>query len=787
MMSSMDSANLTTTSRILEPGLRKYMPYGMERYQVPSMGTIVVTLTPGDTLTIRDPEGRQKGELVVFGEGGREDAESLGTKSTKEASGLKSILSRKSESAKKVLAGLKRRGLNIRKMKAVSLFSEDSLPDEEITFQSSRDLTCVIAALGEDMTIEEQTPPTDLVAFIQRANPESAPIPDLPEPLADPRLDLRIDNSTAFAYEVKAGEFIQIMDVAGRQCSDFQAFKVNQLDKGIECRIDTTITRSYMGSAYPKPGLQSKFFNQEAEQFIEVVHDTVGQHDTFGLACTPKYYDDFGYFGHISCTENFNKNLSPYGVKERKGWPAINFFFNTNIDACHVIHSDESYSRAGDYVLLRALTDIVCISSACPDDTTCANAWNPTDIHVRVYQAKNIFSKAIATRMTPDADAKMTQETAFHPRTSKLTRNFVEYNGYWLPTCYTNGGAEDEYFACREKAVVMDLSPLRKFEILGPDAELLMQWVLTRNVRKLSVGQVVYSSICYPHGGMMDDGTLLRLTHDNFRWVGGSDYGGEWMRQQAKEKGYKVWVKSSTDQLHNIAVQGPKSREILKEVVWTPHTQPKLEEIGWFRFTIGRIGDLNGVPIMVSRTGYTGELGYEVWCHPKDAPKVWDAVWEEGQPHGLKPLGLDALDLVRIESGLVFSGYEFSDETDPFEAGVGFTVPLKTKEDDFVGREALISRKANPQRKLVGLELEGNETGAHGDCVHVGRGQVGIITSGMRSPILRKNIALCRIDVTSSEVGTEVQVGKLDGHQKRIPARVVPFPFYDPEKLKPRS
>ena len=163
MMSSMDTANLTTTSRILEPGLRKYMPYGMERYQVPSMGTIVVTLTPEDTLTIRDPEGRQKGELVVFGEGGREDAESLGTKSTKEASGLKSILSRKSESAKKVLAGLKRRGLNIRKMKAVPLFSEDSLPDEEITFQSSRDLTCVIAALGEDMTIEEQTSPTDLI------------------------------------------------------------------------------------------------------------------------------------------------------------------------------------------------------------------------------------------------------------------------------------------------------------------------------------------------------------------------------------------------------------------------------------------------------------------------------------------------------------------------------------------------------------------------------------------------------------------------------------------------
>ena len=285
----------------------------------------------------------------------------------------------------------------------------------------------------------------------------------------------------------------------------------------------------------------------------------------------------------------------------------------------------------------------------------------------------------------------------------------------------------------------------------------------------------------------MDDGTLLRLGQDNFRWIGGDDYGGIWLRDQAQKLGLKVWVKSSTDQIHNIAVQGPKSREILKDVVWTPPTQPKLEEITWFRFTVGRIGHMNGTPIMVSRTGYTGELGYEVWCHPKDAAEVWDAVFDAGQVHEIMPLGLDALDMLRIESGLVFAGYEFSDQTDPFESGVGFTVPLKTKEDNFVGKDVLINRKVNPQRKLVGLELEGNEPVAHGDCVHAGRGQVGVITSGMRSPILRKNIALCRIDVTNSEIGTEVQVGKLDGHQKRIPATVVSFPFYDPEKLKPRS
>ena len=143
--------------------------------------------------------------------------------------------------------------------------------------------------------------------------------------------------------------------------------------------------------------------------------------------------------------------------------------------------------------------------------------------------------------------------------------------------------------------------------------------------------------------------------------------------------------------------------------------------------------------------------------------------------------------MLRIEAGLIFAGYEFCDQTDPFEAGVGFTVPLKSKDEDFIGREALIERKAHPQRKLVGLELDGQEPGAHGDCVHVGRAQVGVVTSATRSPILQKNIALARLDIRYTEEGTEVEVGKLDGHQKRIPARVVPFPFYDPKKERVRA
>jgi aminomethyltransferase len=287
---------------------------------------------------------------------------------------------------------------------------------------------------------------------------------------------------------------------------------------------------------------------------------------------------------------------------------------------------------------------------------------------------------------------------------------------------------------------------------------------------------------------MIDDCTIFRLGDTNFRFVGGDDYSGVWLRQQAERLGLdRVWVKSSTDQLHNLAVQGPASRDLLSELIWTPQTQPAFTDLTWFRFAIGRLRAHDGVPLVVSRTGYSGELGYELWVHPDQAPALWDAVWEAGAPHGLLPLGLDALDILRIEAGLVFAGYDFSDQTDPYEAGIGFTVPLKTKEDDFVGRDALVARKSAPQRQLVGLELAGNETAVHGDCVHVGRSQVGVITSATRSPILRKNIALCRISVQYAEIGTEVEVGKLDGQQKRIPAQVVRFPFYDPDKEKPRS
>jgi aminomethyltransferase len=771
--------------RLIVPGLVPYDPT-RETYRVRPGAATVVELQADDRLTVRDLHGGQRAEVTVLAPDGREDFSAVGATPAARATVLRALAGRTGDGAGEVVTALAGRGADPAEAAAVELFGATSAPGSAETFRADRPVVVVVGAPEGEPVVEGGVPASDLELEVRRSAPHTELQPALPEPLAEPRLDFQVDRATALAYEVAAGEYIQVIDVRGRQCSDFLAFHAAKLQDGRERGLDSTTTRSLMGQAYPQPGLHGKFYDQDQEPLVEVVRDTVGRHDTFGLACTAKYYEEMGYFGHVNCSDNFNEQLTPYTIEPRKGWPALNFFYNTGFDANNVYVMDEPWSRPGDYVLLRATTDLVCLSSACPDDIDPANAWNPTEVHVRVYPAKERFSVAVAHRVTPDAEATLTKETGFHPKTSQLTQRFTEYNGFWLPTSYDNLGAVTEYWACREHAAVMDLSPLRKFEVLGPDAESLLQATMTRDIRRLSDGQVVYTAMCNDTGGMIDDGTVFRLAATNFRWVGGSEYGGVWLREQAERLGLRVWIKESTDELHNVAVQGPASRELLAPLLWTAPAQTPFGELKWFRFSVARIGGPQGIPLVASRTGYTGELGYELFCHPKDAPALWDAVMEAGRPFDLTPLGLDALDVLRIEAGLVFAGYEFDDQVDPFEAGIGFTVTAD-KEDDFVGKEALAERRAHPQHVLVGLELEGNETGSHGDCVHSGRHQVGVITSGARSPTLKKNLALCRMNVRYSTPGTEVEVGKLDGHQKRIPATVVPFPFYDPEKTRPRS
>ena len=764
------------------------LPQGTERYVVEGCGAILVPISTGDHITIINDEGGQRCELLAIGEKGKSDPSILGANGQGAPTGLQHLLVSSDDSLRGFRMGLDARGIDVSSATAIHLFESTTPAKTEQSYTAQRDGTMIVAAPGGKMNAELQDTSTPLTVMVKRSVIRPNVRFELPTPLADPLDEVRVHTQTAESFFVKAGDYIQIIDVDGRQCSDFECFSARKLDKGIEHALDVTTTRTLMGHAYPMPGLHGKYYDQEMMPLVQVIQDTCGRHDAFALACAAKYYDDIGYPGHVNCSDNFNGALEKFNINPRAGWMAINFFFNTGIDDHGVMYTDEPWSRPGDYVLLKALTDIVCVSSACPDDTSAANGWNPTDIHVRTYSGKETFKRSIAIRTTPDSEPKMTKNTGFHDSFDKHTRNFIEYNGYWLANCFAAAGPIEEYTACRESAVIMDLSPLRKFEINGPDAEALCQYVFTRNMKTLPIGGVVYTAMCYEHGGMIDDGTVFRLARDNFRWIGGSDYGGEWLREVAEKNGLNVLIRSSTDQMHNVAVQGPKSRDLLRELVWTAPHNPAFDQIDWFRFSPARLRNEAGTPFVISRTGYTGELGYEVMCHPKDCSEIFDAIWETGQPYGLKPMGLEALDMVRIEAGLIFAGYDFSDQTDPFEAGIGFTCPLKSKTDDFIGRDALIRRKENPMKKLVGLDIDSQIEVGHGDCIHIGRAQIGEVTSSMRSPKLGKNIAMARIDVAHAEAGTVVEIGKLDGHQKRLPATIrKDLAAFDPKKERPRS
>ena len=784
----MNAPLFASPTRILEPGLNA-LPPNTERYVAKAGGSVSFDLNPGDEIKLVNPEGLQVAEISVFDAMGKSDMQIIGATANGKAEGLKHILLDKSQpNVQKLLQNLQLRSILINNATSTRIFGDNSPAGASDTYTANKKLTCIITAPGEAMLVDQQNTVTDIIIFVHRhLVTKNSKLIKLPDPLSDTNHEMLIKARTAYTYTVKAGEYIQIMDVEGRECSDFQCFDAEKLGKGLERNLDATNTRYVIGAAYPKPGLYSKFYDQDLSALLEVIQDTCGRHDSFGNACTAKFYDDAGYPGHINCSENFNQALQPHGIEPRTGWMAMNLFYNTMVDDNNQMYFDEPWSRPGDYVLMKALKDLVCVTSACPCDIDAANGWNPTDIQLRIYPATNSFNKATAFRMTTDADTQLTRETGFHARTSEHTRNFTEYEGYWLANSYSQYGVLDEYWACRERAAVIDLSALRKYEITGPDAELLMQTCVTRNVRRLSPGQVVYTAMCYENGGMIDDGTIFRLGQDNFRWIGGSDESGIWLREQAEKLGLQAWVRNSTDQLHNLQIQGPKSRDILREIIWTRSDQANIDELGWFRFSIARIGNEEGIPILVSRTGYTGELGFEIFCHPKDGANVWDAVWEAGKDYKLAPLGLEALDMLRVEAGLIFAGYEFSDQTDPYEAGISFTVPLKSKEDDFIGRDALVKRKENPQRVLVGLEMTGDEMALNGDCVNIGRHQIGEITSSVKSPILRKNFALARVSLEYSKIGTELEVGKLDGKQKRLPAKVVQFPFYDPTKSRVRD
>ncbi|MEM6848539.1 MAG: DUF1989 domain-containing protein, partial [Pseudomonadota bacterium] len=225
--------------------------------------------------------------------------------------------------------------------------------------------------------------------------PAPSNTPLLPPIMGNVRDEFTIPRGTAMAYQLAAGESVQIIDVEGQQCSDFTAFRTAGLQVGREEMIDGTVTRSMARGAYPLPGLFDKYYDSAMRPMLRVAQDTVGRHDTFALACTARGYEERGFPGHLNCSDNISNALGPFGVAQRPAWPAINLFFNSWIDAAdNRLQSDEAWSRAGDYVIMTALDDVTCVSTACPDDIDPINGWNPTDVHVRIYREKSPIRRA---------------------------------------------------------------------------------------------------------------------------------------------------------------------------------------------------------------------------------------------------------------------------------------------------------------------------------------------------------------------------------------------------------
>ena len=624
--------------------------------------------------------------------------------------------------------------------------------------------------------------------FAVLVQPPARHTPDLilPRPLGRIRDEFRISRGTAMAYEVNKGQFVQVIDVEGQQCSDFTAMRASALDAGQERYIDSTVSRTMARSAYPQPGLYDKFYDQDIRPLLAVRQDTVGRHDTFALACTARGYEERGFPGHLNCSDNISEAFAPYGIEARTAWPAINFFFNSWIDPAHnQIASDEAWSRSGDYVAMEALTDLACVSTACPDDVDPINGWNPTDIHIRIYEEDTSISHSVSWRAQPEDAAQMTKHSAFHPRTSKLTSHYQVSRDLWVPTHFDATGAIEEYWACKNAATLQDMSGLRKFDVVGPDAAALLQHCLTRNVEKLAQHRGFYALMCDERGSVLDDGTLFCIEPTTYRWCCGSDNSALHLREQAEKLGLDVWIRSLGHRMVNLALQGPASRDILREVVFTQPSRPALDNLKWFGFTVARMRDRDGPMFMLCRSGFTGELGYELFCDRDDATEIWDGLMDAGVPAGLVPMGGTALDSLRIEAGLMSAGAEFGPDVDAMESGLGFAVDFK--KDTFIGRTALERNAVAPRRKLVGLTFAGSEVPAHGDGVFDGREQVGVVTSACNSHQLGHAIAMARIAIEDAIDGRALEVGRLDGHMKRLPCKVGPLPFLDPKREKARA
>jgi aminomethyltransferase len=384
--------------------------------------------------------------------------------------------------------------------------------------------------------------------------------------------------------------------------------------------------------------------------------------------------------------------------------------------------------------------------------------------------------------------------TPFHERVAALcvSHAWRRWAGYVVASSYELSH-EREYHAIRGSAALFDVSPLYKYLVKGRDAATLLHHIATRDVQGMKIGQVAYSPWCDAAGKVLDDGTIARLDQDTFRMTS-AEPNLRWLQDNAV--GLDVKVEDVSESIAALSLQGPASRAILGDI-----------DLKYFRLTKTKVGN---VPVTISRTGYTGDLGYEIWASSKDALPLWDTLMEAGRPYGIVPAGMLALDVARIEAGLVLLDVDYvparkalveSQTSSPYELDLGWTVNLK--KERFVGREALaVEASRGPQWQFVGVEVEWSSLERlYADVglatrlpaaawrtsvpIYAGDEQAGYATSGGWSPILKKYIALAHLRSQWAAPGTQLEMEiTVEHRRKRAAVRVVKKPFFDPERKR---
>ncbi len=365
----------------------------------------------------------------------------------------------------------------------------------------------------------------------------------------------------------------------------------------------------------------------------------------------------------------------------------------------------------------------------------------------------------------------MTKETAFHPRLRALTDEWMDLFGYWAPTLVTD--VQEEYRAVRETAGLMDFSMLRKIDLDGPGALELVNGIVGRDVSKLRQGQIAYGPLVDEDGKMVDDCTVMLRAPDRVRFCGANDRDLEIFKAAAEGTG--IEVREFTDAMPHLCLQGPRSREILQ-----PHADSDLSNGAFPYYTFREDVEIAGIPVFMTRLGYTAELGYELWADRERALELWDALVAAGEPQGMKPIGMTALDLFRIEGGFIIGGVEYDPSVSPFECGLGWAISFDKKE--LRGREGLERDRDGTTLRLTSVVLESGGDDATGAPLSVG----GFVTQAVVSPYLQgKTLGLAKVPAELAKAAGTPLTATVGGDE--IPGQIAPHPVYDKERKRAKE